>query len=74
MTTNSKPEFSVKFGSVRASVWKNEGKNGSWYSITIVRVYKQGDEYKESSSFSLEELPLVQLVADRAFHWVAEHQ
>jgi len=32
----------------KASVWKNESKNGPFYGTTIERTYKDGDEYKTS--------------------------
>lgn len=71
-TNNKKPAHTVKLGSVRAAIWENEGKNGTWFNVTIGRVYKEGEEFKESASFTKDELILVRLASEQAEEWLAK--
>jgi len=49
------PVVTLKDHFVKAAVWENDSKNGPFYSTTIERTYKDGDEYKTSHSFSSRE-------------------
>ena len=51
-TRTHKPAFETRLGSIRISVWANENDRGVWFNTTIIRVFKEGDAWKESSSFS----------------------
>ena len=58
-------------GGVRVSIWENESKyNGSWYRIAITRGYRDGDEYKDTTSFRRDDLPIVAKVIDMAYAWI----
>jgi len=62
-------QFAVGKG-VRASVWKNESKkNGSWLNVTITRTYRDGEEYKDTTSYRPEELLFVNVASDLAYKW-----
>lgn len=75
MTTNkTKPEHTVKFGAIRAAIWKNTGEKGVWYNVTIGRTYKKGSDFKESASFRRDDLPLVKLAVDEAYAWLANQR
>ncbi|QDT13482.1 hypothetical protein [Planctomycetes bacterium K23_9] len=54
---------------VRASIWKNESKNGPWLGVTITRTYREGEEYKDSPSFRRDDLLFVAKAAELAFSW-----
>lgn len=41
-----KPVKAFRIGSVTASVWKNEGG----LSVTLVKQYKEGDEWKNTAT------------------------
>ena len=72
---DSKPIQVFKAGGIRAAVWKNtierDGQSTPVYSIQIDRTYKDGDEWKRTSRFSLNELPRVELVSRKAFEFLA---
>lgn len=69
---NNKPTMKVKAGHIVATVWDNIRKKGdtpfSVKTIKIVRVYKddQGNP-REASTFSINDLPRVILVAVKAY-------
>lgn len=66
-----RPAHEVKVGAVRATVWQNAGANGSWYSVTLSRLYKDDqDQWKDATSFGREDLLAVAKAADLAHTWV----
>jgi hypothetical protein len=65
------PIRKFQLGSVCAAVWTNQNEKGEfWYNVTIARRYRDGDEWKDSNSFSRDELPLVSKAADMAYSWI----
>ena len=66
----AKPVHEVRLGRIKAAIWANETDNGVRHNVTITRLYKDGDEWKTSTSFGREELPLVAKVADLAHTWI----
>lgn len=74
MTTKQKPVHIVRLGRVKAAIWANPSdKLGTRHTVTVCRIYKVGDEWRESSSFSRDELPLVGKVISQAHTWIFEH-
>jgi len=68
----NKPAHEFRLGRVKATIWANAGDSGVWYSIQFSRIYKDGDSWKRSDSFSRDDLPLVAKLADRAHTWIYE--
>jgi hypothetical protein len=60
----------VRLGRVRAAIWENESPNGTRHNVTLSRLYKDGDDWKDSTSFGRDDLPLVAKVADLAHSWI----
>lgn len=50
--STNKPAFEARLGSIRVVVWANESDSGRWHNVTLTRRYKDGDDWKDSSSFS----------------------
>ena len=65
-----KPVHEVRMGRIKAAIWANETDNGTRHNVVITRLYKDGDEWKTSTSFGREELPLVAKIADMAHTWI----
>ena len=65
-----KPVHEIRLGRIKAAIWANETDNGTRHNVTITRLYKDGDEWKTSTSFGREELPLVAKIADMAHTWI----
>ena len=73
-----RPVHEVRIGRIKAAIWANEGDNGTWFNVTVSRSYKDGDEWKSSSSFGRDELltlakvaDLGEVVNDEVERWVA---
>lgn len=60
-----KPVHEIRIGRVRAAIWENETESGEIrYSVTFSKLYKDGEQWKDSASFGRQELLLVAKVAD----------
>lgn len=66
----SQPAHIIRFGYIKASIWRNQTKSGERHSVSIVRLYRNGDVWKESSRFGRDDLPLVSKAADLAHSWI----
>ncbi len=69
-----KPVQKIRGGGIEISIWKNEGANGPWYSITLRRNYKQGDAWKESDSYAEDDLLRLAKLADEADTWIVSQR
>ena len=70
----NKPEKKFNCGSISASIWANtravNGEAVTLHSVTINKAFKEGDEWKYTNSFNIEDLPKVALVATEAYKYV----
>lgn len=70
---SNKPVHEVRLGRIKAAVWENNTSNGVRHNVTILRIYREGEQWKTSDSFGRDDLPLVTKVADLAHSWIYEH-
>jgi hypothetical protein len=73
MATQSKgnrPVHEVRLGRIRAAIWENQSDNGLWHNVAISRSYRDGEEWKSTSKFNRDDLPLVAKVSDLAHSWI----
>lgn len=71
MPKTKKPVHEIRLGRIKAAIWENEAENGVRYNVTISRLYKNGDdEWKDSSSFGRDDLPLVEKVCHMTHLWI----
>jgi len=69
----AKPVHEVRIGLVMARIWRKRTRSGLRHSVSVLRLYRNGDTWKESTRFGREDLPLLRLVLDRAHTWVLLH-
>ena len=71
MTSNRRPVHEIKLAAVRASIWANRSERQAvWYSVSVSRCYREGDVWKDSTSFGRDDLPLVSKAAEMAYAWI----
>jgi len=68
--SKQKPVHEVRLGRIKAAVWENDTQNGTRHNVTFTRLYKDGDQWKDSASFGRDDLPLLAKVADMAHTWI----
>jgi hypothetical protein len=66
----SKPVAEIRLGLIKASVWHNLTRSGERYNVTLIRLYRNGDTWKESSHFGRDDLLLASKVLDLAHTWI----
>lgn len=69
-TEKTRPVHEVRLGRIKAAIWENETQNGTRHNVTVSRLYKDGEEWKDSTSFGRDDLPLVAKVVDQAHSWI----
>jgi hypothetical protein len=71
MSLGNRPVHEIKLGRVRASIWSNESdRQDVWFSVSISRLYRDGNEWKTTTSFGRDDLPLVSKAAEMAYAWI----
>ncbi len=68
------PVMKFRSGAVSATVWENARKDGTLFpSVKLSRSYRdrQTQDWKETSSFSVNDLPVVAILARKAFEALA---
>jgi hypothetical protein len=68
--SSTKPVHKIRHGAVSASIWRQEAQNGPMFNVTFQRSYKDGETWKNSSSFTQKNLLVLGLIAARAFEWI----
>ena len=75
MSQKLKPAHEIRLGRIRAAIWANHTDNREiWFNITVSRLYKDGDQWKDTTAFGRDDLPLLAKVADMAYAWIWGHQ
>ena len=69
--TNKPPVHQVRLGRIIGKMWENQSDDKKWYNVTLGRLYKDGDEWKSSSSFGLGDMPQAIEVLRLAMDYVA---
>lgn len=76
--SNSKPVKTYRLYGVSVSIFANSAKaNGEdtvFYKVSIQRTYKDGDEFRTTTSFGRDDLPIVEILARRASEYIFEQE
>ena len=63
---NTQKPVEVRIGAIKATIWQNETEAGPRHNATFSRLYKDGDDWKSTSSFGRDDLLVLAKVADLA--------
>lgn len=58
-----RPAKNLRYGSLEAAIWRNQGESGDFLNTTFSRTYRQGDDWKETDSFREGDLPTLSKLA-----------
>jgi hypothetical protein len=75
----NKPVKIMRLRGISASIFANPAKSrtnedSTFYKVSIQRTYKDGDEFKTTSSFSRDDLPIVWLLSQKAWEFVLKEE
>lgn len=68
----NKPIHEIRNGVVKVSIWKNENEKGVFFNTTLEKLYKKGEKWQSSKSFSRDQLLIVSRLAQEANAWIYE--
>ncbi len=60
-------------GLIRVRIWRKRTRSGLRHSITAVRLFRNGDVWKESARFGRDDIPLLRLLLDEAHTWIYQN-
>jgi len=64
------PLHEIRIGLILARIWRKRARSGARHTVSVARLYRNGDSWKESSRFGPDDLPVLRLVLDRAHAWI----
>lgn len=66
----SAPVFELRRGLIKVRVWRKQTKLTLRHTVTVTRLFRNGDVWKESSRFGRDDIPLLRLLLDEAHTWI----
>jgi len=67
-TTTNKPAFTLRDGSLKATIWRNETEKGAFFRVNFTRGYQDdAGNWNDSDSFSGSELLRLARLATQAY-------
>jgi hypothetical protein len=77
MATNQqskRPATTLRCGNIKATIWQNVSEKGPFFATTFSRPFKdQAGEWRNGTSFGLNDLEALMNVAFEAKEWIAAH-
>src|SRR5690349_7115025 len=71
MSEKNRPAHKIRRGPLTLTIWKNDTENGPMYTVNPSRSYKDGDQWKETTSFHQQDLLVLGKLLDDAETWIA---
>ena len=66
------PAHTIRMGLIKASIWTNQTRVGDRHNVSLCRLYKNGDVWKESTKLGKDDLLVASKVLDQAHTWIIE--
>jgi len=66
------PMHSIRFGYIKVNIWFNQTKSGDRHNVTVTRLYRDGDLWRESQHFGRDDLLLLAKALDQAHTWIMQ--
>jgi hypothetical protein len=78
-SVSSKPVKVLRVRGISASIFANraksdQGRELTFHKVAIQRTYRDEGEFKITSSFSRDDLPIVRLLSERAWQWILDEE
>ena len=64
------PVHVIRFGLIKACIWQNHTKSGDRHVVTVCRLFRNGEMWKESTRFGRDDLLSVAKALDQAHTWI----
>lgn len=71
---NQKPAHEIRNGGIKATIWPNEGNGKPRHTVSVIRNFKAGEEWRQSTSFHRSDLPKLIAVLTEAETWMTTNE
>jgi len=71
-TPKAQPVKQFRSRSVKAAIWKNVTDKGTFFNLTLERLFKAGEKWRSSSTFGIGDTSDMEMVIMEAREWVAD--
>lgn len=68
-----KPVNEIRLGLIKVRIWRKRTGSGLRHTVSVVRLFRNGDVWKESTRFGRDDIPTVRLALDRAHTWIYQN-
>jgi hypothetical protein len=77
-TTQNRPVETFRLKGLSASVFKNslkkDGQFSAFYKVTLQKTYKEGKEFRTTTSLGRDDLPIAGLLLRRAWEFILDEE
>lgn len=72
---NNRPAYDRRLGNIRVAIFENESDGRVFFNASFTRRYKEGEEWKDSSTFNgLHDLAVLKELIGRAADYIASRE
>ena len=69
----NRPAYAKRIGNVRVTVWENQNEGTTFFNTSVVRRYKDGDEWKETNNLNgLSDITAALFALESAARFISE--
>jgi hypothetical protein len=69
----TRPVHEIRRGLIKVRIWRKRTGSGVRHSVSLVRLFRDGDQWRESSRLCREDLPLAGVALHEAFIWMHQN-
>jgi len=64
------PAYKLRIGALQATIWRNAGDKGNWYSVNLSRGYKVDEGWRETDNLGFDDLLTAAKLLDQSHTWI----
>ena len=66
----------IRLSAIRAAIWLNQSdKTGeSWFTVTVSRSFRDKEQFKDTTTYRRDDLPIVSKAIEMAYAWIWEQE
>ncbi|HMP80307.1 MAG TPA: hypothetical protein PKD54_12710 [Pirellulaceae bacterium] len=74
-TNGNRPAYAKRVGNIRVTVWENVNDGQTFFNTSVVRRYKDGEDWKETSTFNgLSDISAALFALNAAANYISQRE
>ena len=69
---SNKPIRVFRLRGVKAAIFENHAAENVFYKVSLQKIYREGEEWRTTTSLGRDDLPVARLLLDRAWEFILE--